>query len=134
MSEWWNVNKIVQVWSGHAGSAQKKGKIYPPAGLEAIDEYQGSVEFIPADLLFDLDGHFDREDTEDQDASYPDFFVRLDDVTKDQYDPSEPDPGPGPDPDPDPDPVPVPGDVPSPTELGEAMFVLGKFIKWILGT
>ena len=95
MTEWWNVNKVVKVWSGHADSAQRKGDIYPPAGLEAIDEYQGSVEFIPEDLRFALDGRFD----DIPNSSYPGYWVRLEDLTKDPFDPN-----PDPDPDPEPDP------------------------------
>ena len=99
MAEWWNVNKVVKVWSGHASSAQRKGDIYPPAGLYATDEYQGSVEFNPEDLRFALDGKF----VDDPDPSYPGYWVRLSDLSKEQYNPN-PDPDPEPEPDPEPDP------------------------------
>ena len=95
MAEWWNVNKVVKVWSGHANSAQRKGDIYPPAGLKEIDEYKGSVEFNPDDLQFNLDGKF----VDDPDPSYPGYWVRLSDLSKDPYEPV-PDLDPTPDPDP----------------------------------
>ncbi len=122
MSQWWNVNKVVKVWSGHANSAQRKGDIYPPAGLKAIDEYQGSVEFNPEDLLFDLDGKF----IDDPDSRYPGYWVRLSDLTKEQYDPS-----PGPVPGPGPDPVPVPGDI-SDEEAGAALRTIVNFILMLI--
>ena len=115
MAKWYNVNKVVKVWSGHADSAQRKGDIYPPAGLEAIDEYKGSVEFVPADLKFDLDGKF----VDIPNPSYPGYWVRLADLTTDEYDPA-------------PNPVPVPTPVPSDQVDGVTNDELARVIRFLL--
>ena len=122
---WYNVNKIVQVWSGHADSAQKKGKLYPPAGLESIDEYKGSVQFDPEQVRFDFPGWFDDIPT----TQYPQYWARLDDLTfepwvegEDQEDPGPV--GPDPVPVPEPEPAPEPSDVPSFEEIGRVIVYL----------
>ena len=127
---WYNVNKIVQVWSGHADSAQKKGKLYPPVGLEDIDKYKESIQFDPEKLQFDLDGRFDREGTERHDLNYAGFWVRREDLSFEQYNPDAGDPDPvGPDPSvPEPEEPPVvappPSDVPSFEEIGRVVVYL----------
>ena len=120
---WYNVNKVVQVWSGHAGSAQKKGRLYPPVGLEDIDKYKESIQFDPDKLRFDRDGKFDRMGTEDQDASYPDFWVRREDLSFEMFDPDAGDPGPvGPDPEEPPVVAPPPSvDEPSDADVGRVI-------------
>ena len=120
---WYNVNKIVQVWSGHAGSAQKKGRLYPPVGLEDIDKYKESIQFDPDKLRFDRDGKFDRMGTEDQDASYPDFWVRREDLSFEMFNPDFGDEGPvGPDPEEPPVVAPPPSvDDPSDEEVGRVV-------------
>lgn len=91
MAEWWNVNKIVQVWEGH-GANHKQGKLHPPAGVEIIDVYQGYGQINMADVRFDKDGHWEDLET---DPHYPDYWVKMDDLSKDLYDP-DPDPEPKP--------------------------------------
>jgi len=125
MGEWWNVNKVVKVYSGHADSAQRKGDIYPQAGLEVIDEYKGSVQFNPEDLKFEGDGKF----VDIPNPSYPGYWVRLADLSKDPYEPF-PDPVPNPE-DPLPVPEPVPSDPGSPSNeaLGAAVRLVANFIR-----
>ncbi len=114
---WYNVNKVVQVWSGHADSAQKKGKLYPPAGLEDIDEYKGSVQFDPEALRFDFPGWFD----EIVNPAYPQFWVRKEDLSNEPYDADvDPDAPVGPDEEP-PVVAPPPADKPSHAEIGRVV-------------
>ena len=127
MDKWFNVNKDIRVWSGHSDNAQKKGKIFAPAGLFAIDEYKGSVEFKPEDLKFDGDGRFERDGTEKKDAAYPGFWVRLDELSVVPFDLDDDEPvGPG---DPLPgDPSPVP-----PQPVGEPSDEeVGRVVKFLL--
>lgn len=118
MAKWYNVNKIVQVWEGHA-EKHKMGRLHPPAGVNILNEYQGSGRFDPDEVRFEGDGHWeDRED----DPSYKEFWVQMKDLSLEQYDPSpEPTPVPVPEPLPVPEPVPSnPGD----EILGRAVMVV----------
>ncbi len=123
MAEWWNVNKRVRVYSGHAASAQKQGWINAPAGLLQVDEYKGSIQFWPEQLRFDGGGSWEPEDRLDT-GGYPDFFVRLEDLSKEPYvDPLAtipPEDNPMPEPD-DVPPPPVFGDVPTDAEIGRVV-------------
>lgn len=122
MAEWWNVNKTVQVWAGHAEN-QKQGRLVPAAGVEILEQYKGSGRFDPDEVRFEGNGHW--EEFKDN-PSYPEYWVQMDLLSKTPFIPS-PDPTPFPDPDPVPDPVPVPGDEPSDAEIGRVVrFLFGR--------
>ena len=89
MAEWWNVNKIVQVWEGHA-ETHKQGKLHPPAGVSIIDLYNGSGQIDMDDVRFAAGGHWEDLKT---DPNYSQYWVDMDDLSKEEYDPDpEPDP------------------------------------------
>jgi hypothetical protein len=115
MGKWYNVNKVVQTWDGHA-EQHKMGKLHPPAGVEIIDEYGKHGQINIDDVRFDEGGHW--EGLEDN-PSYSQWWVRMEDLSLEPFEP-----GPVPIPVPEPDPLPVPEPVPSEpsdAELGWAL-------------
>ncbi len=105
--EWWNVNEDAQIWSGHADN-HKQFVLEAPAGILAIDEYQGSFQFETAMVK---DGDVLKEIHPKGDPGYEQLWIRIDAVTKDLYE-EEPgpdddgnDPPPEDEPDPDDEPV-----------------------------
>lgn len=84
MAEWWNVNKVVQVWEGH-GTNHKQGRLYPPAGVSIIDVYQGYGQIN--DVRFEGDGHWEDLKT---DPNYSQYWVDMNDLSKDPYESPEP--------------------------------------------
>ena len=75
---WFNVNKDIRVWGGHSDQ-RKQGWIYAPAAIYAIDEYSGSYKF--REMKFVDDGYADL----DPNDNYPDFWVRIKDVSLEPY-------------------------------------------------
>lgn len=112
MSEWWNVNKIVQVWNNHAES-QKQGKLHPPAGVNIIEEYKGSGRF--EEIRFEGDGFWEKKG---EDPNYLEYWVQMEDLSKEPYDPI---------PDPDPDPSEI-----SDEEAGAALRTIVNFILMLI--
>ena len=110
-AEWFNVNKAVQIWSGHADN-HKQFVMQPPAAIEAIEEYKGSYRFEKA---LHISGGMQVETTLLPDAGYPQLWIREEDVTKEEY--VEPggdmDPPPPPPEDEEGDPPPPPTPIPS---------------------
>ena len=115
MDKWFNVNEDARIWSGHSDSAHKQGWIYAPAAIRAIDEYQGSYEFVDWKVVGDGRGDFSAS------ISYPQLWIRIADVTAEPYEP----PNDVPDPVPGPGPAPVAGDA----ELGAALRTLVSFLS-----
>lgn len=119
--KWFNVNHDAQIWSGHSDDHQKMGKLIAPAGILAIDFYQGSYQFKKV-MIDDKNGGEDRLDPLTE--GYDQYWIREEDVSDELY---NPDPGPFPNPDPVPSPDPVPGSGPSDAEIGRVIrFLLGK--------
>ena len=118
MDKWFNVNKVIQVWSGHSDGHQKMGKLFPPAAIRAIDEYKGSVQFEE----FGLDGD-GRSELVERSSSYPQWWARLDDLSLEPFTGEEPGPiGPDDTVPGDPGPVPPqPSDVPTDAEIGRVV-------------
>ena len=114
MDKWFNVNKVIQVWSGHSDGHQKMGKLFPPAAIRAIDEYKGSVQF--EEYMLDADG---RSDLVERGTSYPQWWARLDDLSLEPFTGEEPGPV-GPD-EPAPSPEPSPVGEPSDEEVGRVV-------------
>lgn len=116
-AKWFNVNEDARVWSGHSDGHHKQGWIYAPAAIRAIEEYQGSYKFH--EWKTDLHGSVEITATPD----YPEYWIRMADVSLEPY--GEPTPDPDTDPVPDPDkPVPVEGDA----ELGAAVRTIVAFL------
>ena len=118
--KWYNVNADARVWAGHS-DAHKQGWMRAPAAVLAVEEYKGSVRFD--DWKLDGDGAADFDNS----MLYPEFWMRLDELSLEPYDPTVPDPIPTPDPVPTPDPTPVPGEV-SDSDLGAAFRLIVDFI------
>jgi hypothetical protein len=110
MSEWWNVNRIVQTWEGH-GANHKMGRLHPAAGVEITDVYKGYGQINIDDVRFGPDGYWEDKN---ENPSYSEWWVDMDHLTKDPYEPV-------PDPDPDPEP-----DEPSNEEIGRVIRYLSK--------
>jgi hypothetical protein len=93
---WYNVNEDAQIWAGHADSAHKQGKLIAPAGILAIDEYQGSYQFKEVRVVGD------GRDEVVIHPGYPDTWIRISDTSLSQY--LEPGTDPVEEPDEEPDP------------------------------
>ncbi len=111
--KWYNVNVKARIWSGHADSAHKQGWMYPAGAILAIDEYKGSYQFeewkVKGDGIADFYAH----------AGYPQLWIRIADVSLEQFEEEEP-------PVPDED-DPLPQNVPSNEEIGRVIrFLFGK--------
>jgi hypothetical protein len=95
------------VWAGHS-DVHKQGWIFAPAGILALEEYQGSYRFEECKPSADAPGGSCEFEA---DPGYPDFWVRKADVSTDPYEPPvEP-----------PDPEPPPSDSPSDEEIGRVI-------------
>lgn len=96
--KWYNVNADARIWSGHAGSAQKQGWLRAPAAILAIDEYQGSYQFEEVKIA-----PGGRDETLMK-PGYDQMWIRIADVSLEQYEAPDPDAEPIPEPDEEPDP------------------------------
>lgn len=115
MDKWFNVNEVAQIWSGHSDNHQKMGKLYPPAAIRAIDEYGGSYQFAEFKVV---DAGY--SDLDPLTTSYPQYWIRAEDVSVAPYEEPSDDPGDDPGDDPDPDPEPDP-EGPSDAEIGRVI-------------
>ncbi len=86
---WYNVNTDARIWSGHADSAHKKEWLRAPAGIRAISEYQGSYQFKEVMVDESLGGKDERKD----DPGYPQYWIRIEDVSLEKYNPDPEDDG-----------------------------------------
>ena len=117
MDKWFNINKVVQVWSGHSDDHQKMGKLFPPAGIRAIDEYKGSFQFDE----FRLDGD-GRSELVERNAAYDQWWVRDGDVSLMPFVP------------PDEVPMPEPEEVwPTPEITRPSDETIGRVVRYLLG-
>ena len=123
MDKWFNVNKDIRVWGGHS-DARKQGWIFAPAAVYAVEEYQGSVKFLPEDMMFDALGRIEVK----ADPGYPEYWVRLEDLSLVPFDLDTPDPI-GPD-----DPAPEPDEVwPTPEFTRPSDETIGRVVRYLLG-
>ena len=126
--KWFNVNADAQIWSGHANE-HKQFVLRAPAGILAIEEYQGSYRFKMM-MVNDSDGNL-IQTAAPLDPQYPETWIRIADVTTEPYE--EDDDGNGDVPPPDNgDPPPIPEPDAADAELGAALKTLGRFVQRIL--
>lgn len=114
-AKWFNVNKDARIWAGHS-DAHKQGWLYAPGGILAIEEYKGSYRFEQWRVDPPGSGAFAGGDFS-SDQSYPETWIRILDVSLEEFD----DNGDGED----------NGDVPPPEPADEADARLGRAIRII---
>ena len=119
MDKWFNVNEDAQIWSGHADSAHKQGWLRAPAAIRAIDMYQGSYQFEEV-LVDESKGGADARDPTTTD--YPQYWIRIEDVSLEPYGEPTPDNGDTPPPPPETREV-------SDAELGAALRIVADVFK-----
>ena len=111
INKWYNVNKDARVWAGHS-EGHKMGWMRAGSAILAIEEYKGAVRFVtykePADLI-------------ERGGGYPEWWMRVDDLSLEPM----PDPDPVPGPDPAPGWTPIAGDA----ELGAAFRTIVSFLS-----
>ncbi len=117
--KWYNVNADARVWAGHI-EAQKKGWMYAQSAILAVEEYKGAVRFVEwkAD---------DKQPLFIENPDYPDYWMRLDELSLLPWSPVPVDPTPVPS---EPAPIPVvqPGEY-SNEALGAALRLIVDFIR-----
>ena len=107
--KWYNVNEDARVWSGHADT-QKQGWMRAGSAVLAVEEYQGSVRF---------EDYREPSDLKELTGGYPEYWMRLEDLSLLPLEEEDDDPLPVP--------VPVPSNVDD-AALGAAFRLLVNFI------
>ncbi len=83
-AKWFNVNEDARIWSGHS-DAHKQGWLYAPGGILAIEEYKGSYRFVDWKVGPGGSGAFAGGDFA-SDTGYPETWIRILDVSLDEFD------------------------------------------------
>ncbi len=107
-----NVNENARIWAGHS-DAHRMGWLYAPAAILAVEEYEGSYRFEEWRVV-----GAGYADLTERTSGYPQWWIRVADVSLLPYEDPTDDPEPEPEPDPDPE-----GEGPSNEELGAAVRV-----------